>query len=132
VIRAIASATDTPLDRVIGQLVVGAFFFAMRSCEYSAVPGERRTKLLELRNIRFYTNNRELSASSNFLHLADCASITFFFQKNEQRDETITMHRTHDPTLYPVRSWAAVCSRIREYPDATPSTPVNTYIHPDT
>jgi len=40
VIRAIASATDTPLDRAIGQLVVDAFFFAMRSCEYSLVSGE--------------------------------------------------------------------------------------------
>ena len=132
VIRAIAAATDTPLDRAIGQLVVGAFFFAMRSCEYSSVSGERRTKLLELRNIRFYKNNRELSAASNFLHLADCVSITFFFRKNEQHDETITMHQTQDPTLCPIRSWAAICSQTREYPDATPSTPVNTYIHPDT
>jgi hypothetical protein len=33
VICAIASATNTPLDQAIGQLVVGALFFAMRSCE---------------------------------------------------------------------------------------------------
>jgi hypothetical protein len=121
------------VDRAIGQLVVGAFFFAMRSCEYSSVPGERRTKLLELRNIHFYfKKNSELSAASTFLYLADCVSIPFFFQKNEQRDETITMHRTYDPTLCPVRSSTAVCSRIREYSDATPSTPIITYIHPDT
>ena len=132
VIRAIAAATDTPLDRTIGQLVVGAFFFAMRSCEYSSVYGERRTKLLKLRNICFYKNNRELAAASPFLHLADCVSITFFFQKHEQCDETVTMHCTEDPTLCPVRSWAAVCSRIRAYPGATPSTPVNTYIYPVT
>ena len=132
VIRAIASTTDTPLDQAIGQLIVGAFFFAMHSCKYSSVSGKRCTKLLELRNMRFYTNNRELSAASTFLHLADCVSITFFFQKNEQRDETITMHQTQDPTLCPIRSWwAAVCSWIHEYLDATPSTPVNTYIHPD-
>jgi hypothetical protein len=86
VISAIAMATDTLLDRAIGQLVVGASFFAMRSCEYSSVSGERRTKLLELRNIRFYKTNRKLAAASPFLHLADCVSITFFFQKNEQRD----------------------------------------------
>jgi hypothetical protein len=132
VIRAIASATTTPFDRAVGQLVVGAFFFAMRSSKYASVSGERRTKLLELLNIRFYKNNRELSAASNFLHLADCVSITFFFRKNEQHDETITMHQTQDPTLCPIRSWAAICSQTREYPDATPSTPVNTYIHPDT
>ena len=95
VIRVIASATDTSLNRAIGELVVGAFFFAMCSCEYSPVSGKQRTKLLELRNIRFYKNNRELSAASTFSNLADCGvSITFFFQKNEQRDETITMHQT--------------------------------------
>ena len=53
-IHAIAWATNTPLDRAIGQVVVGAFFFAMRSCKYSSVSGERRMKLLELRNIRLY------------------------------------------------------------------------------
>ena len=43
------------------------------------------------------------------------------------------MHRTQDSTLSPICSWAAVRSRIREYPDATrPSTPINAYIHPDT
>ena len=107
-------------------------FSSCARCEYSSVPGECRTKLLELRNIRFYKNNRELSAASTFLHLADCVSITFFFQKNEQRDETITMHQTQDPMLFPGRSWAAVCSRIRKYPDATYSTLVNTYIHLET
>ena len=43
VIHGIASATDTPLDQGIGQLIVGAVFL-----------GKCRTKLLELRNIRFY------------------------------------------------------------------------------
>ena len=66
VIRVIALATDTSLNRAIGELVVGAFFFAMCSCEYSPVSGKQRTKLLELRNIRFYKNNRELSAASTF------------------------------------------------------------------
>ena len=57
VIRAIASATDTSLDWAIGQLVIGTFFFAICSCEYSSVPGERHSKkLLKLRNIRFYKN----------------------------------------------------------------------------
>ena len=42
------------------------------------------------------------------------------------------MLRTQDPTLCPIRSWAAVCSRICEYLGAIPSTLVNTYIHPET
>ena len=130
VIRAIASGTNTPLDRAIDQLVVGAFFFTMHSWEYSSVSGECRTKLLKHRNIRFYKNNSELSAASTFLQLADCVAIPFFFQKNEQRNKTITVHQTQDPTQCPICSWAAVCYRIHEYPDATPSTPINAYIHP--
>ena len=44
------SVRETEEDRAVGQLAVGAFFCAMRSCEYSRVSGERRTKLLRLRN----------------------------------------------------------------------------------
>jgi hypothetical protein len=131
VIHAITSATDTLLDRAIGQLIVGTFFIAMSPCKYSSVSGECRTKLLELRNIHFYKNNSELATDSTFLHLADCASITFFFQKNEKCDENITMmHRTQDPMLCPIRSWAAVCSRIRDYPDPCYPFYSNQHIHP--
>ena len=53
-LREIASVRETEEDRAVGPLAVGAFFFAMRSCECSRVSGERRTKLLRLRNIQFY------------------------------------------------------------------------------
>jgi hypothetical protein len=129
VIREVATITNTPLDLAIAQLVVGAFFFAMRSCEYSTVSGERRTKLLQVSNIRFFKNKKEVPHSSPHLHLADCVSITFTFQKNEHRDETITMHRTLDPTLCPVRSWAAIITRLWSYDDTTTSTTVNTFQH---
>ena len=99
----------------------------MRSCEYSKVRGDRRTKLLELGNIRFYRDRRELSQMDPELHLADCVSITFTFQKNDQRDETVTMHRTDDPVLCPVRAWAAIVSRLRSNSTVSDHTSVNTY-----
>ena len=40
------------------------------------------------------------------------------------------MHQTQDPKLCPVGSWAAIYFRIREYPDATSSTPINMYMQP--
>ncbi len=37
----------------IGQLVVVAFFFAMRSCEYSSVQGKRMTTIVGVDDIQF-------------------------------------------------------------------------------
>ena len=46
----------------MSQLATGAFFFAMRSCEHLAVSGERRTKLLQLQNIRFFKKNKGMGS----------------------------------------------------------------------
>ena len=43
--------TLTEIDQACGKLVDGAFFFAMRSCEYLKTTGECCTKLLCLRNL---------------------------------------------------------------------------------
>ena len=55
--------TDTHLNTAIGQLITGAFFFGIRSCEYSTTPkGEdKRTHILQKGDIRFYSKYRELS-----------------------------------------------------------------------
>ena len=46
---------ETETERAVGQLGIGAFFWAMRSCEYLSVPQAEkgRTDILRLRNIRF-------------------------------------------------------------------------------
>ena len=72
-----AQSSKFSLDLAIAQLVVGAFFFTMRSCEYSKVTGERRTKLLTLGNLRFFSDRKAVSQDSPFLYLADSVSITF-------------------------------------------------------
>ena len=47
---------ETETERAVGQLGIGAFFWAMRSCEYLLVPQAEkgRTDILRLRNIRFF------------------------------------------------------------------------------
>ena len=40
----------------VADLAVGAFFFAMRSCEYSEVTGERKTKIIVKKGVRFFKN----------------------------------------------------------------------------
>ena len=102
----------------------------MRSCEYSQVQGERKTKLLRLRNIHFYHNNRKTPPTHGikFLLRASSVSITFISQKNDEQDQTITMHRSNH-ILCPVKAWALLTLRILSYPGATLDLPVNIFLN---
>jgi hypothetical protein len=133
VIRELTSINGTSLDEAINQLVHGAFFFAMRSCEYLKVPASetRRTKLLLLRNLRFFRARIQLLHCDPTLHLADSISITFEFQKNDDRDAIITMHRTGDAVLCPVIAWSSIVKRVRALPGTSDDSPVCTYQHAD-
>ena len=116
----------TPLDTALGELACGAFFFGMRSCEYLQVSGTRKTKRLTLKNIRFFKNNVEITVkSSSLIMYADTVSITFEFQKNSERDITVTQPRS-GKTLCPVITWGKIIHRILTYKGSTESTPVNT------
>lgn len=100
----------------------------MRSCEYLKVGGpKRRTKLLRLCNLRFTKDHRRLDLNSPNLHMADSVAITFEFQKNEQRDDTVVQCRSGDPLLCPVKAWAAVAQRILSYPWGTLDSAVCSY-----
>lgn len=113
--------------KTLSQLGVGAFFFACRSCEYLKVPQseQRRTDIIRIRNIRFLLDGVVLSHSDPRLEFADCVSITFEWQKNDCRFETVTQMATGDLLLCPVRAWAAVVRRILGYPGADENTPVS-------
>ena len=116
------------LNMVIGQLCEGAFFFAMHSCEYSKVEGDRKTKLLTVRNIRFFQGTRELhkiGRYAKFILLAQTVAITFESTKNGEKNVDITHHRTNKD-LCPVRVWGDIVLRILKYPKTTVDSPVNT------
>jgi hypothetical protein len=97
----------TELDKAIVQLPIGKAFFACRSCEYSKVPRreQKRTKLLCLRNIRFFKDGHLLLASLDNVELADSVAITFEMQKNDMKHETVIHGRTEDANLCPVLQW---------------------------
>lgn len=127
-IREACKTESNHFDLASSQLIRGAFFFAMRSCEYLTVPGpERKTKRLRLRNLVFRRNNTILPHSDPALTLADNIAITFEYQKNENRNETIIMHHTGDAQLCPVRAWGSLVQRILSYGDTSPNTFVNAY-----
>ena len=95
------------MNTSIGQLIIGAFFFGMRSCEYlTTLKGEDKlTFILQKGGISFYRKRRQLSHDSGILHLADKFSPTICTQKNGVKNVTVTQRRTAT-TLFPVRIWA--------------------------
>jgi len=128
VYQSIFRNTFTHKERVLGELICGALFFGMRSCEYSLVKNERKTKLLILRNIQFFSENMKIQRTRRNMKLlqASSVSITFVSQKNGVKDQTITMHR-NGSKLCPVRIWACLMLRILQYPGGSLDLPVNTF-----
>jgi hypothetical protein len=97
----------SPFHSTMGELLTGALFFAMRSCEYtttSTVDGPKKTKIVTCKNVRFYKHSseclleiRQTNPLSSLLG-ADCVSITFVSQKNGEKDLTITQYNTNQIT----------------------------------
>jgi hypothetical protein len=128
-IRLLASSAESvPLDHAIGKLASGAYFFAMRSCEYLKVSGKRKTKLLLLEDIQFHVANREINHGSPEIFESDTVTITFKDQKNGELMQRRTAWRTNDPILSPVNAWASIVSRIMSYPGCDKKTSVNTVL----
>ena len=106
--------TTTNALLVFLQLTMLAFFFAMRSCEYLFISGKkRRTLPLRKRNIVFLKNHRILPHDSPLLEEADAVSIYFEYQKNEERNESVTQCATGDPFACPVKAAAKIIRRMQ-------------------
>jgi hypothetical protein len=131
VLRQFYKLAVSSFDKALCQLFIGVFFFAMRSCEYVKVQGPRKTKLLTVKNNRFYVGNRLINHSDPYLSSAECVSITFELQKRDTRNDVITQHRSGDNILCPVRTWAAIIKRLASYPGASPTDTVNLFRFPD-
>jgi len=100
----------------------------MRSCEYLNTPGEpgqRRTKKLKVRNFTFRRGGNIVTSNAD-LHKADSVSVTFENQKNGEKMEVVTQHRT-GIKMCPVRAWGATVARIRGYQQSTDDTPIDAF-----
>jgi hypothetical protein len=71
----------------VADLVLGAFFFAMRSCEYTKLVSIGRTKRVRLGCFVFRTASRRvlLHSDPKRLHHAECVTIVFEDQKNGKK-----------------------------------------------
>eukprot|EP00957_Ditylum_brightwellii_P115223 8787505-Ditylum_brightwellii.AAC.1 len=114
VLRVAAKANVMESQRAVAQLAIGAFFFACRSCEYLKVPQaeKKRTDVLRLRNIRFHRNGRVMKHNNPWIKFSDCVSITFEFQKNHERDNTVTQMALGDVILCPGTSDRTLVSAV--------------------
>jgi hypothetical protein len=128
ILREFYKLSISSTDKALCELFIGAFFFAMRSCEYLKVSGPRKTKILSVKNIRFYQGRQLLSHNDPLLHLAECVSITFELQKKESKNDIITQFRSVDPVLCPVKIWTKVIRRITSYHNTNTDTTVNAFL----
>jgi hypothetical protein len=104
-----------------------AYFFAMRSCEFTLTPLPGRTKVIRLRGIVFRDQaNNEVDHRSPFLHLSERVTVTFEDQKNGTKMDKRTHQITNDAILCPIKRIASLVERIyRRVPNASSETTIN-------
>jgi hypothetical protein len=106
-------------------IVLGAFFFAMRSCEYTKTARPGRTKKVRMGCIVFRTLSRRVLplTSPDLLKLADYVTIVFEDQKNGKKMDARTQRRSGHAYLCPVLRWGSAVQRIlRTIPTWTDQT----------
>ena len=117
-----AQISKSDFNLAVAHLTIGAYVFAMRSCEYAKTCFEeesKRTKILRVKNIRFFLRKQLLPHSDIRIFHADMVNITFEWQKNNERDESVSMHRCKSSNVRnfdPVFVWAKIITRVRSYP----------------
>ena len=94
VVAIVEAARGTETNRAVGQLVVGAFFFAMRACEFADVGGPRRTRVITIGDVESRRDGRRVDHDhGEEMEAADTFSITFRTQKNGEKGMTVTQHK---------------------------------------
>ena len=112
------------LSTAIGNLVVGFFFFGVRSCEYSATPKgqNKQTFVLQKGGIRLYREQRNLLYGSGCIQLAYKVSPTFRTHNNRVKthnSDPVADKETHIPGASLVRYYhktIIILSNIKQHP----------------
>lgn len=101
-------------------LIAGAFFFAMRACEFVQTSRRGKTKKIEARDVTFRDRNKREIAKWPRVDQRDVefVSICFRDQKNGKRLDVRTHARSGHRTLCPVRLWVKVVNRVTLHSDS--------------
>jgi hypothetical protein len=88
--------------------IIAAFFFAMRSCEYTKAPKEGLTKRITLGNVTFRDDRKNIIKHSDLdlENKARYVTVKFEAQKNCEKCDVRTQRSTGDYVLCPVRRLA--------------------------
>jgi hypothetical protein len=115
---------------VIADLIVVAYFFLLRVCEYTKSRRATRTVPLRRQDIQLWNNGAIIlhTAPLHELLLATGATINLENQKNGVRGACVHHATSGDPDIDPVRSLARLVHRIATL---NPDTPLGTFISVD-
>ena len=101
-------------------LILAAFFFAMRGCEYVRTPRPGKTKRITKADVQFRDARRRLIQHDDpaLLRKAATVTITFRDQKSRKKCEARTQAKSQHRYLCPVARWASIIQRLcRMFPD---------------
>lgn len=112
--------------RIVGDLIVLAFFFLLRVGEYTQSSGERRTIPLRRQDIRLWDNGQLLPHTSPLAVLLNATGITIHLenQKNGHKNAVLHHYSSGIPGFDPVQSAARLVFEIQHLP---PTTPLGTF-----
>ena len=97
-------------------LIRGAYFFAMRACEFCKTESPGRTRRLTLENITFRGQDNKVidHKDPRLAEKSEFVTICFVDQKNGTRMERRSQRRSRIPILCPIEAWALVVKRHQE------------------
>ncbi len=107
--------------RHTANLIVGAYFFAMRACEFCTTESPGRTQKLTVENVVFRGQSNEVIShhDKDLIEKSEFVTICFVNQKNGMKMERRSQRKTRDTDLCPVRSWGQVIKQlVSDYPTA--------------
>ena len=108
-------------------LITGAYFFAMRGCEFSRTRTPGRTKTLTLEHVTFRNETKEEVHPNHpdFDRRVRYVTICFANQKNGKKMERRTQGKTGHVSFCPVLAWAQAYRRVlRHFPLADKNTTI--------
>ena len=114
--------------------MLGAYFYAMRSCEYTKTPTPGKTKRVSMGCLVFRTKSRQALklTDPDLLTLGHYVTIVFEDQKNGKKMDARTQCRSGHRFLCPLLRWGSAVQRIiASIPDWNDKTTMCSTVHDD-
>ena len=126
-LRRLLRGASSKRDKFIANLIVGAFFYACRSCEYVLTSGDPRSRIIRAQDVRFFyiKSGQAITVPAGSAR-ATGVQIHFRMQKNLSAEDRISMHATGDE-LCPVKAWTHVVTEIGRTKRGTTGVSVNQF-----